>query len=231
MDNFSVNIKNAEKLGKILKKAREDSRLSTFAVQKLTKINAADLNRLENASKMRINPFHLIALSNIYKINVLSLYEIIGYVNKNDIRTYATNNVIIDKINEEMEYQRSKFVPIPVYKSVSAGFGAYPSENPVTFITVPISDSKDLRAAYVKGDSMEPTFGDGSIIIFDPNVDKLKNKEIGIFQVNDEIYLKRYYKQDEQIILTSDNIYYDPIFINKYVHFQICGKYIASLSF
>ena len=39
---------------------------------------------------------------------------------------------------------------------------------------------------------MEPTFGDGSIIIFDPNVDKLKNKEIGIFQVNDEIYLKRY---------------------------------------
>ena len=200
-------------------------------VSNRTKIGLSELSRLETGQTVKINPLKLLRLSSIYKINVLKLYEIVGYVNEKDILTYATNNVIIDKINEEMEYQRTKFVPIPVYNSVSAGFGAYPSENPVTFITVPISDSKDLRAAYVKGDSMEPTFGDGSIIIFDPNVDKLKNKEIGIFQVNDEIYLKRYYKQDEQIILTSDNIYYDPIFINKYVHFQICGKYIASLSF
>lgn len=231
MYNFNVNYEDSEKLGEMLKKAREESQLSTYAVSKLTKINVADINAIENASKMRVNPFHLKALANIYKINVLKLYEIIGYIEKEDVRTYDKNNIITEKINEEIEFQRSKYIPIPVYKSVSAGYGAFPSDNPVTFITVPITNSKDLRAAYVKGDSMAPTFNDGSIIIFDPSIERLKNKEIGIFKVNDEVYLKRFYSQDSQVILTSDNIYYEPIFIRKSDNFMICGKYIASLSF
>ena len=173
----------------------------------------------------------IIKTTKITTINVLKLYEIIGYIEKEDVRTYDKNNIITEKINEEIEFQRSKYIPIPVYKSVSAGYGAFPSDNPVTFITVPITNSKDLRAAYVKGDSMAPTFNDGSIIIFDPSIERLKNKEIGIFKVNDEVYLKRFYSQDSQVILTSDNIYYEPIFIRKSDNFMICGKYIASLSF
>lgn len=228
---LKVDLAKSEKLGKLLKKARIDAQLSTYAVSQLTKINIADINALENGNKMRINPFHLKALSSIYKINVLKLYEIVDYIDKNDVLTYEKNNVIIDKINEEFEFQRSKYIPIPVYESVSAGHGAFPENDPITFITVPINQSKNLRAAYIKGDSMEPTFGDGSIVIFDPSIKELKNKEIGIFKVGDEVYLKRFYEQDGQVILTSDNIFYEPIFINKYIHFQICGKYIANLSF
>ena len=231
MVNFKVDFDKAEKLALILKKARDKAGLSSNQVKDLTKINIADLNALENANKFRINPLQLKELSKIYNINVLKLYEIIGYVDKTDVLTYEKNNTIIDKINEEIEFQRAKYIPIPVYKSVSAGYGAFPSDDPVTFITVPITDSKNLRAAYIKGDSMSPTFNDGAIVIFDPNIEKLKNKEIGIFKVNDEIFLKRFYSQDSQIILTSDNIYYEPIFIKKSDDFMICGKYIANLSF
>ena len=229
--DFNVDFEKMAELGLLLRKLREKSGLTLDVVSKKTKINISELSRIETGQTLKINPLKLLELANIYKINVLNLYEIVGYINKNDTRTFEKNNVIIEKINEEIEFQKSKYIPIPVYKSVSAGYGAFPSDEPVTFITVPITNSKDLRAAYVKGDSMSPTLNDGSIVIFDPFVERLKNKEIGIFKVNDEVYLKRFYSQDGQVILTSDNIFYEPIFVRKSDNFMICGKYIASLSF
>ena len=229
--DFNVDFEKMVELGLLLRKSREKKGLTLNYVSKKTNINISELSRIETGQTLKINPLKLIEFSKIYDINVLNLYEIIGYISKKDIRTYDKSNTIIEKINEEIEFQKSKYIPIPVYKSVSAGYGAFPSDDPVTFITVPITNSKDLRAAYVKGDSMAPTFNDGSIIIFDPSVERLKNKEIGIFKVNDEVYLKRFYSQDSQVILTSDNIYYEPIFIRKSDNFMICGKYIASLSF
>ena len=229
--DFNVDFEKMVELGLLLRKSREKKGLTLNYVSKKTNINISELSRIETGQTLKINPLKLIEFSKIYDINVLNLYEIIGYISKKDIRTYDKSNTIIEKINEEIEFQKSKYIPIPVYKSVSAGYGAFPSDDPVTFITVPITNSKDLRAAYVKGDSMAPTFNDGYIIIFDPSVERLKNKEIGIFKVNDEVYLKRFYSQDSQVILTSDNIYYEPIFIRKSDNFMICGKYIASLSF
>ena len=78
---------------------------------------------------------------------------------------------------------------------------------------------------------MYPTFGDKDIVIFDPNIEKLKNKEIGVFYVDGSVFLKRYYSEGNFIALTSDNFAYEPIFITKDTEFRIVGKFIASLKF
>lgn len=57
---------------------------------------------------------------------------------------------------------------IPVFESVSAGFGAYASDEIVDYIPVMIKnpyDVEDTIAIKVKGDSMYPKIEDGDIII------------------------------------------------------------------
>ena len=232
MLNNMVDLDKSLELGLFLKKAREKAGLSTIEVSKLTSISTSDINYLENGKRMRINPLHLINLANIYKINVLKLYEMIGYVTKKDISEYEKGNVIIKEIKEEIKGKKEKMKAIPLYSSVSAGTGAIPEELPVDFISIPISNSDNLRAAYVKGDSMTPTLPDHSIVIFDPFAESFKNNDIGIFYYNTEMFVKRFYEKNGIVVLSSDNPYYTPIVINhEKDDFKVCGKYIAHLEF
>ena len=231
MLKFSVDLDKSMELGLILKKAREHLGLSTSQASQLSSVSTTDINDLENGKRLKINPIILQELSIIYKINVLDLYRVIGYINENDIDNYIEKTKRTEKLMEEIEYQREKFTPIPVFRSVSAGQGAFPEEAPETFIAVPLKNSHNYRAAYIKGDSMYPTFGDKDIVIFDPNIEKLKNKEIGVFYVDGSVFLKRYYSEGNLIALTSDNFAHEPIFITKDTEFRIVGKFIASLKF
>lgn len=231
MLNFTVHFEQAEKLGSFLRKAREDLGLSSNDVQKLTKINISDLNAIENAKKGRINSLHLIELSNIYKINVLKLYEMIGYIDKKSISEYEKSNVTIKEIRDDIREKKEKMKTIPLYSSVSAGTGAIPEGLPVDFISIPVSNSDNLRAAYVKGDSMTPTLPDKAIVIFDPFMENFKDNDIGIFYYNGEMFIKRFYTKRGIVVLSSDNPHYTPIVIDERDEFKICGKYVAHLEF
>ena len=74
MQDFTVNFDKSQKLGIYLKQLRESRNLTIRAVKKMTGINTADLSRIESGLKERINPFHLLELSRIYKISILNLY-------------------------------------------------------------------------------------------------------------------------------------------------------------
>lgn len=62
----------------------------------------------------------------------------------------------------------SKIYQIPVYESVSAGFGAYASDCVIDIIPIVIDnphDAADTIAIRVSGDSMYPKIEDGDIIV------------------------------------------------------------------
>ena len=92
MQDFIVNFDKSQKLGIYLKQLREKNNLTIREVKKRTGINTADLSRIESGLKERINPFHLLELSKTYKISVLELYFMIGYLNKNSLIEYNAQN-------------------------------------------------------------------------------------------------------------------------------------------
>lgn len=117
---------------------------------------------------------------------------------------------------------------IPVYSSVSAGIGRIPDAEPMDWI-ITSEKEKNYKATVVFGNSMEPQIKDRSIVIFKEDVELL-NRDIGIFILDGESYVKRIFKKNGEIILMSDNINYDPIYIHEYDDFKICGKVVKVLS-
>ena len=113
---------------------------------------------------------------------------------------------------------------IPLYSRISAGIGVFTEEGPVDFISIPgIRNIDTLFAVNVKGDSMEPTIKNSSIILCRKGVE-VRNGEIGAFIVNGESYVKRLKITANYIALISDNPNYQPIYIGPGEEFSVIGK-------
>ena len=100
---FIIEFEKTIELGIILKKARERLNLTTQEVSQKTNISTTDINYIENGKKNKINPFMLKKLSQLYKLNLLEIYEMIGYIDKNDLIEYTN----LDKINYEIIENKS----------------------------------------------------------------------------------------------------------------------------
>ena len=187
--------------GNYLKKLRFENGLVYEDIKKLTGIAITILHQIENGGIKKINPFHLIALSNIYKINVLKFYEMIGYIDKEDLDDYHEKEAIEKNIAEIFDDIRNDYAEIPLFSSVAAGAGSIIDEIPESYIKLPLK-YKNLRAAFIHGDSMEPTLNDGGIVIFDPTKNEnLKDGDIGIFFLNGDYFVKRFYRTTSLFVL------------------------------
>ena len=226
---FNVDFEKMAELGLTLRKLREKNNFTLDIVSQRTKIGLSELSRLETGQTAKINPLKLLRLANIYKINVLDLYKMIGYVSEKDVDNYQHSEILKRELTSEIETLKTEYKQIPVFSSVAAGAGSIPDELPKTFIQLPLKDS-NLKAAYINGDSMEPTLKDNGIVIFDPAATQLKNGDIGIFCLNGECFVKRYYLNDGIVILNSDNHFYPPIIVKEHDDFCICGKYIGCIN-
>ena len=119
---------------------------------------------------------------------------------------------------------------IPVFSGISAGIGALAEEEPTDYITIPgMKNVDDLFAVKVKGDSMEPTIKNSSLILC-KQCQELNNDEIGAFIVDDDAYVKRLKVTDNYIALISDNPNYNPIYIGPGEHFKVVGRVIKVLN-
>lgn len=119
---------------------------------------------------------------------------------------------------------------IPIYSRISAGIGVFTEEEPVDFISIPgVRNIETLFAVNVKGDSMEPTIKNSSIILCRKGVE-VRNGEIGAFIVNEESYVKRLKVTGNYIALISDNPNYQPIYIGPGEEFSVVGKVLKVIN-
>ncbi|WP_158612475.1 S24 family peptidase [Leptotrichia sp. OH3620_COT-345] len=227
---FEVNDDKLLEFSNFLKKLRAENNYTFEYIRKHTGINIADLNRLENGSKKKINPFHLIELSKIYKINVLKFYEILGYIDHDKIDSYVEKNVIEEKVADFLIEKENRNQKIPLFSSISSSIEKMKNSIPESFIQFPLKNEKALKAAYLLDNTMEPTLNKGSIIIFNSDITELSNSEIGIFHYNKEYSVKRFYKVKDETILQSDNYDYPPIIIKEYDNFKILGKFVGVIT-
>ena len=187
MVKFIIEFEKTIELGIILKKARERLNLTTQEVNQKTNISTTDINYIENGKKNKINPFMLKKLCQLYKINLLEIYEMIGYIDKNDLIEYTN----LDKINYEI-VENNK---IPVY-ALNSDVNNILTGIPSFYIQLPINNvffkAIDLR---------NNIFEDKILALFNTNINKLKNGDIGLFLYNKEFYIAKYYSTNSNSIL------------------------------
>ena len=128
--------------------------------------------------------------------------------------------------NIDMNTVNTDYIMIPLYESISAGYGASNSE----FIEmIPVFGLKKNGTSYfavkVEGDSMEPKIPNGSTIIIKKDI-QIESGEIGAFNLNDENFVKQKKLVKDKLILHSFNLAYDDKVVNEYDEFKEYGKVV-----
>lgn len=139
-------------------------------------------------------------------------------------------NVTIDSLmNVNLEkFNIGTSKPIPLVGVIAAGQPVLAEENIEDHFNL---DSR-IKADFclkIKGDSMMGAGIFPGDIVFIRKQDNLENGEIGAILLEDEATLKKFYKEDDTIILQSENDFYKPmIFTNGNI--RILGKLVAILN-
>lgn len=150
-----------KELGKYLKDVRVLKGFSLRDVNNYTDISYSHLNMIENG-KRNVTPALLKNLAKLYNLNYIDLYEKAGYID------------LIEDENRNMLKKIGAFplsdidtTKIPVLGKVKAGYNYLAQENIIDYIAFNIdgADKENYYALYVIGDSMEPLFDDGDIVI------------------------------------------------------------------
>lgn len=108
---------------------------------------------------------------------------------------------------------------IPLFESVSAGFGAYADSCRIGFMPVYVEsdyDAENMLAIIVKGDSMYPKIEDGDTVIVRKQND-FENGDIVVALIDgDEGFVKKIYSDGNSITLVSINPeYQDKVYKGK----------------
>ena len=139
---------------------------------------------------------------------------------------YDWENKKEEKSNLNIDTINTDYMMIPLYESISAGYGASNSE----FIEmIPVFGLKKNGTTYfavkVEGDSMEPKIPNGSTIIIKKDI-QIENGEIGAFNLNDENFVKQKKVVKDRLILHSFNLAYDDKVVNEFDDFIEYGKVV-----
>lgn len=191
-----------------IKRRREELGLyQEDVVDKLKKegidISISGLSRIESKERQKIDTALLIALSKILKKDFIKM---LGHESEKE-----PSNVT-DEVFES-------FVRIPLYGMASAGNGLIESEESnIEYINIPKLNGnvkKNDFATRVKGDSMEPYYHNGDIIVVDvsnQDIRTLNGKEALIYYDNNK-YLKLVYFEPGtgNLFLRSYNVAYSDI--------------------
>ena len=219
------------KLGNMLRKARLEKGLTQTQIADRLAISPAYYNRIE-AGKVKPPSWYLIEklaiILNCDKDDLIKLAEAARIEYKQKQLNKERKSLKVESYPETFPFRL-----IPVLNSISAGklidytdleypagwaeeFEPCPSE-----ITDPQAFSLD-----VEGDSMQPKVSAGDRIIISPNT-KVESGEIAVI-VNEEDRktIKRVHFRENQIVLTSDNPKYQPIFWDKKDKPKILGKVV-----
>lgn len=124
-----------------------------------------------------------------------------------------------------IEHISTNFVAVPLYNSISAGYG---SEEADFIEMMPIPDLRNPQECFavrVKGDSMEDRIMEDSIILIRKNC-MIENGEIGAFLYNEKSIVKQKKIYGQTIVLHSINNKYDDITIDDNDEFKEYGKVI-----
>lgn len=196
-----------------IRNRRKELKMTQDELAKLTGYNDRSSIAKIEAKKADLSQSKIIAFAEALKVSTSYLMD--GEVKE-----------IEEKSNINMNDIETDFMMIPLYESISAGYGASNSE----FIKmIPVFGLKKNGTTYfavkVEGDSMEPKIPNGSTIIIKKDI-QIENGEIGAFNLNDENFVKQKKVVKDRLILHSFNLAYDDKVVNEFDDFIEYGKVV-----
>ena len=199
------------KVNEIIKKRRKELGLTLKQVAEKLGVSESLISRYESNDVKNMGIDKIIPLAKV--LDTTPAY-LMGWETKKE-----KENINIDTVNTD-------YIMIPLYESISAGYGASNSE----FIEmIPVFGLKKNGTTYfavkVEGDSMEPKIPNGSTIIIKKDI-QIENGEIGAFNLNDENFVKQKKVVKDKLILHSFNLAYDDKLVNEYDDFKEYGKVV-----
>lgn len=122
-----------------------------------------------------------------------------------------------------------EFVMIPLYSSISAGYGSEEAEF-IEMIAIPgLKNPQECFGVIVKGDSMEDKIDSGSTIIVRRD-SVIEPGQIGAFSFNNKSYVKQKKVYGNTIVLHSYNDRYEDLLVDEAEEFKEYGKVIMSIN-
>ena len=114
---------------------------------------------------------------------------------------------------------------------LSAGTGELQLEEVLEEVEVPVEIIPEQHydmLLQINGDSMLPMFQDGERIFVRKIEDtgELRSGQIGVFIIDGESYLKKAYKEDNQLRLVSLNDKYDDLIFNEVNDIEVIGTVV-----
>ncbi len=228
--------------GKFFKDLRDEKQLTLIELSERTGVSKSYLHDIENE---KIAPSDkiidkLLAFYILSKEKTEELQKIIAYAKTPDLvmKEFEKTKKELSKLSSEINRIKSKeseiefksndnYYSVPVYSYVRAGFNQVENApEPLYELEIPLPKVRgDLIGIEVKGDSMEPKFHQGDIVLVKAGV-MPENKEIGVFVVDNKTVIKVFNKDKTgRVILTSLNIEHEPIIVDEYTEFGVIGKF------
>jgi repressor LexA len=119
---------------------------------------------------------------------------------------------------------------IPLYGAIPAGSPLLIEEDVEDYVTLPERWTKgeEVFLLRVRGESMSPFILPGDQVIV-CRQQRIPEGAIGVFRLDNEVTLKRYYLQKNQVVLKGDNPEMKPLIIKKQdlSTFSVLGKVIG----
>lgn len=187
-------------IGDMIAKARKEKKMTKTELSRLTDINIGHLTHIEKGER---NPSHK-ALKNICRALDIP-YQQLMYTYDKTINEDQENYNVVSHIS---------YNKLLAVDSVS-GFIDCPSNVPSSAIALRMND-----------DSMSPTFAKDSYVFVEFNT-PLNSKDYGVFSVNGEIVIRKFFARQDKITLKADNKSFSDISIKKDDDFYIIGKILS----
>lgn len=212
----------------ILKARREELGMSYRELSEKTGYSKSVLQRYESGTTKKIPVDRLEVIAKALNLDIFSLYDfneatqaIERRLNENllkdsnfSTKTSSFSNINKNNSESNIDSVSEHIYNIPVYETVSAGFGATAVDNIIDYIPLPFNTKNEAEQTLcikVKGDSMSPKIEDGDLI----QVIKQTSVDSGNVAVvlidNEEGLVKKVEYDNNYIKLISFNPYYPPI--------------------
>jgi len=184
-------------IGDMIAKVRKEKGMSKTELARLTEINIGHLTHIEKGER---NPSHK-ALKNICKALDIP-YQQLMYTYDKQVSEEQETYGFINHISH------NKILAV----SNLNGFVNCPSNMPSASLAIKVNDN-----------SMDPKLKKGDFAFIEFN-SLLENKEVGIFNIDEKILIRRFVIRRGKIVLKPDNKVFEEIEVKDSDKFYIVGK-------
>lgn len=208
-------------VNEIIKKRRKELGLTLKDVANELGVSESLISRYESNDVKNMGIDKIKPLAKVLKCSPAYL---MGWEKEEQTKKNSESNIDMNNI-----IRGDEFSMIPLYESISAGYGSEEADF-IEMLAIPtLKNPQDCFAVRVRGDSMEDKIEDGSIIIVRRDC-CIDDGEIGAFFYEGKSIVKQKKIYKNTIVLRSYNKEYEDLIVDEYSEFKEYGKVVMSIN-